>query len=187
MHISNSILPYQSYTTNHNQHSRGQLQKHNLEFTKTMAAAQQANTSNSKSLSQQRGELEKIIAESKKKTPSTGLLPLIDATLEMGIHALGGEEKLREWAKKGLVANREDILSAMKLSIVGDDPKARTKQGAGGWQINPYALMRKNHTTPDWFNKEEQSFINTLEDPKAKKAFFAGKISVFTPVSLERF
>lgn len=183
MHISTSTLPHQAHTSNHNQNSRAQSQKHNLEFAETMAATQQANTNTSKSLSQQRVELEKIIAESKKKTPSTELLPLIDATLEIGVQALGGEDKLREWAKKGLVANREDILSAMQYSIIGDDPQARTKQGAGGWQINPYALMRKNHTTPDWFNKEEQNFINAVEDPKVRQGFFAGKISIFTPLS----
>lgn len=108
----------------------------------------------------------------------------VDFTGENGMYKLGlmalGKSTIQDWSVKGLNLSDEAIVSAGKAFQDGFKQKLENSgsslAGSGGLALNKYQIVINSQETPDWFTKEYENALSSMDNIEMKAAFEKGEL-----------
>jgi len=107
-----------------------------------------------------------------------------DFTGENGMYKLGlmalGKSTLQDWSAKGLNISDEAIVAAGKAFQDGFKQKIEESgsslAGSGGLALNKYQIVINAQETPDWFTKEYENALSSMDNKEMRAAFEKGDL-----------
>ncbi|WP_290698679.1 hypothetical protein [Amphritea sp.] len=109
---------------------------------------------------------------------------LVDFTGENGMYKLGlmalGSNAVQAWSTKGLEVSDEAVIAAGKAFQEGLKQKIEESgaslAGSGGLALNKYQIVINSQEVPDWFMKEYENVLSSMDNNEMKAAFEKGDV-----------